>query len=69
MRKKKKEKQQILAKKVLTIIIIAIMMVNLVLLAAGKINPLLFWIIIAVCAIIAFKAFPTKKKNEIIKIH
>lgn len=60
----KKKKQKNLAKKTLTIVLIIIMITNLVLLASWKIDPLFFWIIIAVCAIIAFKIFPIKRNKR-----
>jgi len=55
------EKTKVLWKKILTIIVIIVMIVNIVLLVDGKINPFLFWSILAVCAIIAFTIFPRKK--------
>lgn len=61
MKMKKQKKQVSLVKRILVIVLIAVMIGNLILLAGGKIDPLLFWIIIAVCAIITFTI--TKKKK------
>jgi len=43
-----------------SIILIVILISNLILFAFRKINPLLFWIIIMVIALIAYKGLPKK---------
>lgn len=43
-----------------SIILIAILIANLVLFAFRKIDPLLFWIIILVIGLIAYKGLPKK---------
>ncbi len=52
--------------KILSIFIVIIMIINIIFLVAGIINPLYFWIIIAICAIIAFFGIPrmTRKTKK-----
>lgn len=48
-------------KQILSIFLILILILNMVLLALKKIQPLYFWIIIAVIGFIAFKVAPKIK--------
>lgn len=48
----------------LSIILIILLIISLVLLVAKLINPLYFWIILAVCAIIAFFVIPKIKTRK-----
>lgn len=48
-------------KKFAAIAVCIIIVLNLVLMALGKINPLTFWFIIILGAIIAFGLFPKRK--------
>ena len=57
-----KDKMNIL--QVLSIMIIVLAIANVVLFAMGRIAPLLFWIVIIVCAIIAFWAVPKLNKQK-----
>jgi hypothetical protein len=45
-------------KKIISISLIVVLIVNLLLLAFRMINPLLFWVIIAVIGFFAFKILP-----------
>ncbi|MBI4918876.1 hypothetical protein HY837_03035 [archaeon] len=48
-------------KKILSIAVIIILVVNIALFSLGKISPLLFWIIIIICAANAYFVIPKLK--------
>lgn len=51
----------ITGKQVIAVILIIIALANMVLFALGKVHPLWFWGVIAVCAAITFWVFPRKE--------
>jgi hypothetical protein len=48
--------------KIFAIILILILIVNLILFALKSVNPLIFWIILILTAIIAYKIMPKLRK-------
>ncbi len=50
--------------KILSIVLILVMVANLVLLVSGIFNSLWFWVIIAICAVIAFFVMPKLKGKK-----
>lgn len=49
---------------IISIALIIILVANLALFAFQKINTLLFWLIIIICALIAYKGLPVLKKKS-----
>lgn len=50
------------AVKVLAVVLVCWLMVNLVLFGIGRITPLVFWITLAVFALVAYKGMPILRK-------
>ncbi len=48
---------------IFAIAVIAIIMLNLLLFAFHQINSLMFWVVIAVCALAAYKVLPWLKNK------
>jgi len=48
-------------KKIISILLIIILVINIILLATQRIKPLLFWLILGVIALIAYKWVPRVK--------
>ncbi len=48
--------------KTISILLMLILIVNIVLFALGRINPLVFWLIIVIAGLIAYKGLPLLKK-------